>query len=71
MIEFPRDESRKTLTSTPNISNIFDAFRDSFHTLKYNTNDPVGVFSMEMQEMKIAEKKSRGILKIENFPKTQ
>ncbi|KAJ3640250.1 hypothetical protein Zmor_003559 [Zophobas morio] len=63
MIEFPRDESRKTLTSTPNISNIFDAFRDSFHTLKYNTNDPVGVFSMEMQEMKIAEKKSRDEMK--------
>ncbi|RZC33025.1 SZT2-like, partial [Asbolus verrucosus] len=63
MVEFPRDENRKNLTSTPNLSTILDAFRDSFHTLRYNTSDPVGVFTMEMQEMKIAEKKSRDEMK--------
>ncbi|XP_008200755.1 KICSTOR complex protein SZT2 isoform X3 [Tribolium castaneum] len=64
MVEFPRDDNRKSLTNTPNLSHVLDAFRDSFHTLKYNANDPVGVFSMEMQEMKHAEKKSRDEMKI-------
>jgi hypothetical protein len=61
MVEFPRDENRKNLATTPNLTNILDAFRDSFYTLKYKTNDPVGDFTVEMQEMKIAEKKSRGM----------
>ncbi|KAH0819001.1 hypothetical protein GEV33_003789 [Tenebrio molitor] len=63
MVEFPRDENRKNLATTPNLTNILDAFRDSFYTLKYKTNDPVGDFTVEMQEMKIAEKKSRDEMK--------
>lgn len=60
MVDFPGDDNRKNLTTPLNLNAILDAFRDSYHTLKYNGNDPVGAFIMEMQGMKMTERKSRG-----------
>lgn len=62
MMTFPKEHSHKRFQPTYNLPSTLEAFRDNFHNSKYVSADPVVTFTLEMREMKLLEKKSRGKL---------
>lgn len=61
MTKFPREPLPKKSPSF-SLPILLDIFRDSFCNTKYTSPDAVAIFTIEMREMKLMEKKNRGKL---------